>query len=123
MLKIFFASAALAHAALIFYLSHQPSVPVPPLFPHQDKAFHFVAYGMLGFFLSGASGGRKFFWMAALASLYGVSDEIHQMYVPGRDASVVDWLADTAGGFCGAWFCGFLGNRYFPKVPATDISI
>ncbi len=30
-------------------------------------------------------------------SLYGLSDEWHQSFVPGRDASLGDWLADTIG--------------------------
>jgi VanZ family protein len=37
-------------------------------------------------------------WLAVLlASLYGVSDEAHQAFVPGRSADAVDWLADTVG--------------------------
>jgi VanZ family protein len=33
----------------------------------------------------------------AAGSLYGVSDEIHQAFVPGRSSDVLDWMADTAG--------------------------
>ncbi|NJN14405.1 MAG: VanZ family protein [Planctomycetes bacterium] len=36
-------------------------------------------------------------WGAAIAALYGVSDELHQLYVPGRFASVTDVLLDVAG--------------------------
>ena len=32
-----------------------------------------------------------------LTSIYGAVDELHQSYVPGRDASVFDWIADTLG--------------------------
>ena len=33
----------------------------------------------------------------AIASLYGVSDEFHQSFVPGRQASVGDVAADAVG--------------------------
>lgn len=29
--------------------------------------------------------------------LYGLSDEIHQQFVPGRSADVLDWFADILG--------------------------
>ena len=36
-----------------------------------------------------------------LASLYGVSDEVHQAFVPFRNSSWLDWLADTVGAVLG----------------------
>jgi VanZ family protein len=36
-----------------------------------------------------------------LASLYGVSDEVHQAFVPFRESSWLDWLADTVGAALG----------------------
>ena len=33
----------------------------------------------------------------SFCSLYGASDEWHQSFVPGRDADILDWLADTLG--------------------------
>ena len=44
---------ALAWAGLIFYLSSQPSIETPALFPGQDKLFHLIAFGMLGFLTMG----------------------------------------------------------------------
>lgn len=38
------------------------------------------------------------------SSLYGLSDEIHQAFVPGRSPEWGDWLADTAGALIYAWF-------------------
>jgi len=32
-----------------------------------------------------------------IASLYGITDEWHQSFTFGRDASVWDWTADTVG--------------------------
>ena len=33
----------------------------------------------------------------SIAALYGATDEFHQMFVPGRSASLEDWLKDIAG--------------------------
>lgn len=49
-------------------------------------------------------------WVLLLVgALYGLSDEWHQMYVPGRFADLGDWIADLAGLALGyavavAWF-------------------
>lgn len=37
----------------------------------------------------------------AFASLYAVSDEVHQSFVSGRQGSPVDWIIDTAGAVAG----------------------
>ena len=70
-----------------------------------DKAMHFIVYGALGvFFLLPMTDGRwsnltmKAAWPAVLfALLYGVTDEIHQMFTPGRHPDVRDVIADTLG--------------------------
>ena len=38
----------------------------------------------------------------ACASVYGVTDEVHQLFVPDRMCDPIDWLVDTAGGLTGA---------------------
>ena len=38
-----------------------------------------------------------------LSSLYGMSDEIHQYFVPYRDADLMDVLADMLGGLMGVY--------------------
>ena len=43
---------------------------------------------------SGAEASNKSHYIGAV---YGITDEWHQMYVPGRMPDVVDWLADVAG--------------------------
>ncbi|BDU76163.1 VanZ family protein [Mesoterricola sediminis] len=44
---------------------------------------------------------RRHLLIFALVSLYGVTDEIHQAFVPGRSPDVLDWVADTLGGGLG----------------------
>lgn len=90
-----------AVAAGIFYVSHQPSLPSIPLFPHQDKLFHFGEFFLFGLVL---------FWnrdmfpekgrlpgVILTGFAYSILDEVHQSFVPGRDCSVGDFLADSAG--------------------------
>lgn len=105
-------------AALLFYLSHQPGDLVPPLFPMQDKVMHMVAYAILGFLGMGSTrptthGYRRgqAWRVCLLVGLYGVSDEIHQHFIPGRMADVLDVMADVAGGMLGVWLMYFLVMR------------
>ena len=100
---------ALGWMAYIFYLSSQHTLDIPSLFEYQDKVMHFTAYGVLGIFLLGATllqpGGYTTAQVAlatVIASLYGISDEFHQSFVPGRDPDVLDWLADTSGALLAA---------------------
>lgn len=110
---------ALSWMALLFYLSSQPSLETPMLFPGQDKLFHAVAYGVLGSFLllalPAARGGSGYGWAqiqtaTVIASLYGISDEFHQSFVPGRQADVWDWVADTTGALLAALLLAWLFN-------------
>ncbi|MCL2632499.1 MAG: VanZ family protein, partial [Coriobacteriia bacterium] len=43
-----------------------------------------------------------------IASLYGVSDEVHQYFVPTRHADPVDWMFDTIGALLGASIAVFV---------------
>jgi VanZ family protein len=48
-----------------------------------------------------------------LATAYGVSDELHQSLVPGREASLADVLKDLGGALAGSLLYGrFLGGRH-----------
>ena len=46
---------------------------------------------------------RVFLIAAVVGLCYGISDEVHQSFVPGREASVFDVLADGVGSVVGAW--------------------
>jgi VanZ family protein len=41
-------------------------------------------------------------FVACIASLYGATDEIHQLFVEGRNCNAWDWVADTVGAILGA---------------------
>jgi VanZ family protein len=100
-----------AWMVFIFYMSSRSSVPMPDLWDGQDKLMHFVTYAIFGFFAARSvrAAGGEMSWRVVVGSavfsvLYGVSDEVHQSFVPGRDASGNDLIADALGGFAGAWF-------------------
>ncbi|HET7910325.1 MAG TPA: VanZ family protein [Nitrospira sp.] len=103
-----------AYMALIFYfssLSH-PDENLPKfLFETlSDKLLHGIEYAVLAclcyraFRRAGGPFAAEYAAVLAIvwASLYGVSDEVHQAFVPLRTASWSDWLADTVGGVIGA---------------------
>lgn len=94
---------------LIFILSAQTSLPMPPLFPGTDLLVHAAVYAVLGVFLARSlMPQRVMTWkrvmlVTILVAAYGITDEYHQVFVPGRDASGWDILADGLGGFLAAW--------------------
>jgi VanZ family protein len=91
-------------AALIFFLSSIPRLPSPPG-PFSDKHFHFASYAVFAALLVRALAsarlrdvnGRVAVLAILVATLYGVTDEIHQMFVPGRTAALDDLAADALG--------------------------
>jgi VanZ family protein len=92
----------LAFHALLFYLSSQRRLPAGP--EGADKVLHFLAYFFLALlWIRGFGGGRIRVTSAqalaafAITALFGLTDEIHQSFVPGRSASGWDLLADTLG--------------------------
>ncbi len=91
--------AALFWAALTFWVSSSPDAQGAAgwldLSHPWDKLYHALNFGVLALLIYAASG--KAFLAVVLASLYGLSDELHQMTVPGRSADVADLLADTLG--------------------------
>ncbi len=101
------------YAGLIFYLSAQshPDDDLPSLFGAvNDKVLHTLEYAGLGglcyrAFRWGATGSvaaRALLFSILTASLYGVTDEVHQLFVPFRESSWQDWLADATGSVLGA---------------------
>ncbi len=92
------AAAALLWAGLIFLTSAQPAQPARFWWldlPFVDKVVHAVVFGVLGALLHLATAKP---WLSIfLTSLYGVTDEWHQMSTVGREADPWDWVADTVG--------------------------
>lgn len=67
------------------------------------KPVHMITYALLAWFWWRALAPRRHitWWVLSLAlgltALYGISDEIHQLFVPGRVGQIADVLFDTGG--------------------------
>lgn len=104
--------APVAWMAAIFVVSSVPGEKIPSVFPAQDILFHGVSYGILGLlfyralkFSCPAPRGAGLIALAAfLAVLYGISDEFHQSFISGRNASLFDVAVDFAGALIGSAF-------------------
>lgn len=102
------------YCTLIFSLSAL-SRPLPPQVTLPDWILHLVEYGILGALLADALGVSFQFpsrfllllTVGLLGTLYGLSDEWHQSFVPPREASVRDLAVDAVGVLAGAalWMC------------------
>lgn len=98
---------ALGYAGLIFFLSAQSGFTVPRGIWSFDKVVHLVEYAVLAFLIARAlRHAPTLRWPVPaailLSTLYGVSDEIHQSFVPGRVADPYDAIADAVGSLLGA---------------------
>lgn len=79
-----------------------PAVPIAYL----DKVVHFGLYAVLGALVARAakpSGWPRRRLVAAglVVIAGGAFDELHQLFIPGRGCSALDWLADSTGAVAG----------------------
>ncbi|MGB2832639.1 MAG: VanZ family protein [Methylotenera sp.] len=82
--------------ALLFIGGHQPASG--HLFtPPWDKVVHFLFYGVLTILAAIAFAKLPLPLLGLLIIAIGSADEIHQLFVPGRQAGLDDLAADAIG--------------------------
>jgi VanZ family protein len=100
------APAPLALMGLIFYLSAQ-SDPGADIGSVGRIAAHAGEYALLTalwwWALRPTLGARAVAAAAVVSLLYAISDEVHQSFVPGRDADPLDVAVDLGGIALAAW--------------------
>jgi VanZ family protein len=111
------------YAGTIFFLSAQshPEEQLPSFLLEgvSDKVLHAVEYGILSLlcyrafrWAAGPAVARQAVVLAIVtASVFGLTDELHQLFVPFRESSWQDWLADTIGAVIGAMSWRFLRSE------------
>ncbi|MEZ4662935.1 MAG: VanZ family protein [Caldilineaceae bacterium] len=112
---------------VIFVLSHQPKAELAPAQPSAflsnlavdwnlfwqiffqidwdtvaGKGAHVVVYGVLAFLLWQTQTQPRF--VLCVAILYACSDELHQIFIPGRTPKLTDVLFDSAGVLMMLWW-------------------
>ncbi|MBN2716236.1 MAG: VanZ family protein [Deltaproteobacteria bacterium] len=133
LLKIFekpwvWAAALLSYLLLIFIVSHLSALQLRIIpFSYWDKAVHCIEYFPVGFLISGMIHSKwtsikapavivlTIFIVGILAGL----DEFHQSFVPGRDASLADVVADLIGGTFGTVVFAAFWKTYFQRMMTT----
>lgn len=87
------------------YLSSKEHIEAMPTFFNADKLVHLVCFAGLAFWVAFGFDTKEYsrVWIPVVfVMLYGAFDELHQSCVPGRMASVYDWLFDAVGGVVGS---------------------
>ena len=128
-------AAALVWMGLIFHLSSLSQdeasgllEAVSRLGVFRSYLGHLVLYGVLAtvvqmnFWAWTHAGMYRLRWAlmaAALASLYGVTDEYHQSLVPGRVASTIDMGVNAIGAAAGLCLLALATKRFHPPDSAS----
>lgn len=95
------------YMVLIFILSSEPAPEDIPDIWNIDKLLHFMAYGVLSILWLRALKrhwaevrNKKLIFLSFLfATLYGISNEIYQYFIPYRNASIADAVANGLGAY------------------------
>lgn len=127
----FFWFVTVLYCAGLFVLSSD-STPyeVQTVFPLQDKLAHMVLFGglslVVGVGLRRAGTGTaafQFFVPILFAAFYGLTDEVHQLFVPNRHFELLDIAADTVGALLTqsllAGFCLLKGKALGKQIAAS----
>jgi VanZ family protein len=114
---------ALLYLGLITTLSSQTGKELPQVWWMRfDKVLHVLEYGGLGFLVSfalGATMRRRLLWATLFGIAFGVIDEFHQSFVPGRQGNDPgDMAADLVGAFAGALSFSLLQPLVFRRRSA-----
>lgn len=117
----------ISYMTLIFYLSSlsQPSVPMSEVW-NIDKVYHIIEYSIFSFLAFHALlhtpldiiSKNAIIVVILFTAFYGATDEIHQLFVQGRQANVVDWLFDVMGGFVGI-FAASIWNKVYQSLSTS----
>jgi VanZ family protein len=105
----------IAYCVFVYIQSDYPSPDNLPSFDFSDKLYHFAGYALMGVLFYRAyqtlplNGNTALLILLSMisAALYGLSDEIHQSFVPYRDGNLLDALADALGGVGGVYVYHF----------------
>ncbi|MGH8615616.1 MAG: VanZ family protein [Gammaproteobacteria bacterium] len=117
--RIAFKIAAVVWATVIFLASSVTLETTAEPLPGGDKIVHIAFYAILAYFVlcgwciakNKTLRKKEVVVVLTVIILYGISDEFHQSFVPGRQPSGYDVLADGVGGLLGLLVLGLQLQR------------
>jgi VanZ family protein len=97
---------------VIFYFSSFKGKDIPSIFYFQEIVYHFSIYLILCFLFaralknsySGMQLARIVLFSILFGIIYGLTDEFHQAFIPGRSVSGMDLFIDSLGSLTGSIF-------------------
>jgi len=123
----------LAWMMLVFWLSAQSSLPslTDRFGDIQSFAGHVIEYAVLTLLLKWALDGSQPAadastvghagrWAFVIVVAYGITDELHQRFVPGRHMDPFDLLTDAGAAFAALWIVGVARGRRARALPEDE---
>jgi len=109
---------AILMAVLIFTVSSIPRLQPPQIgIEFEDKIAHFIEYFIFSVlvyrsFMTCRKNSREALLLTIIfVSVFSAADELHQMFIPGRFAEVIDFIADVSGAVSGGILFYFFHKR------------
>ncbi|AIE61528.1 VanZ family protein [Bacillus methanolicus] len=111
------------YMVLIWILSSMPDdavieLPSSPIDKFVKESLHLVEFAILyvlfvfAFLTTRRFSIKRNLFCMVIACIYGITDEIHQSFVPYRSATIIDGVKDITG-VCAAYY--FIYQAYFKK--------
>ncbi|MBC7361283.1 MAG: VanZ family protein [Candidatus Aminicenantes bacterium] len=126
--KIVYFLPAAVYCALMFFLSSK-SLKIKLGFIYWDKGAHWLEFMILGFLLAfgffNYFPGKTFlnsYLTLMIGILIGLTDELHQLFVPGRQCDWRDWIADITGVVVGLALFWFIDRRLGRQLSSRKIT-
>ena len=130
--KLFLYTPLALYWLALFIGTTLPTDEIPQMFKTQDKIEHFLGYFGLAVLVN--------LWMHFQTKLdflkrkahifsflvvtcYAAIDEIHQLFIPGRDCDILDWTADSIGGLIGVIIVYFFIKHSLRKLASYSVPI
>ena len=113
---------------VLFIASSVPGTSYPQVnVRFADKMVHLAFYSVLGAACARGMlrstvwrGPRLVLAATAIATAFGATDELHQLFVPFRSADWHDLVADAVGAFVGSLLWALLHRRVWPRSTTTE---
>lgn len=113
-------------AGVVVWASGHGQVAAPDIVDF-DKIAHFSIFGLMATLVVRPFRRRHLLWAVAIVSVFGLTDELHQSFTPGRSMDVFDWVADTSGAVVAVcayafwpWYHSLLETPLWKKKPRLE---